>query len=83
MALSGVEGVNIAETLADAEQPEAVDAVLVDEPTVAIDFLVNTSPFAGREGKYVTSRHLKERLETRAGEQRRLARGADAVAGHV
>jgi GTP-binding protein len=63
IALSGVEGVNIAETLADAANPEAVDAVLVDEPTVSVDFLVNTSPFAGREGKYLTSRHLKERLE--------------------
>jgi GTP-binding protein len=63
IALSGVEGVNIAETLADAAEPEAVDAVLVDEPTVSVDFVVNTSPFAGREGKYLTSRHLKERLE--------------------
>jgi GTP-binding protein len=63
IALSGVDGVNISETLADASNPEAVDAVLVDEPTVSVDFLVNTSPFAGREGKYLTSRHLKERLE--------------------
>jgi len=63
VALSGVEAVNIADTLADAAQPEAVDAVLVDEPTVSVEFLVNTSPFAGREGKYLTSRHLKERLE--------------------
>jgi GTP-binding protein len=63
IALSGAEGVNIADTLADAEHPEAVDAVLVDEPTVAVDFLVNASPFAGREGKYLTSRHLKDRLE--------------------
>src|SRR6202049_463405 len=63
VAISGVEEINIAETLADANQPEAVDAVLVDEPTVSVDFLVNTSPFAGREGKYLTSRHLKDRLE--------------------
>ena len=63
IALSGVEGVNIAETLADATNPEAVDAVLVDEPTVSVDFVVNTSTFAGREGKFLTSRHLKERLE--------------------
>ncbi|HXM18608.1 MAG TPA: translational GTPase TypA [Candidatus Tumulicola sp.] len=63
IALSGAEGVNIADTLTDAEHAEAVDAVLVDEPTVAVDFLVNTSPFAGREGKYLTSRHLKDRLE--------------------
>ncbi|HEY7994617.1 MAG TPA: translational GTPase TypA [Candidatus Eremiobacteraceae bacterium] len=63
IALSGVEGVNIAETLTDAASPEAVDAVLVDEPTVVVDFVVNASPMAGREGKYLTSRHIKERLE--------------------
>jgi GTP-binding protein len=62
IALAGIDGVNIAETIATASQPEAVDAVLVDEPTVSIEFSVNTSPFAGREGKYVTSRHLGERL---------------------
>jgi GTP-binding protein len=62
VALAGIENVNIAETIATAEHPEAVDAVLVDEPTVSIDFSVNTSPFAGREGKYVTSRHVGERL---------------------
>jgi len=63
VAISGVEGVNIADTLADGANPEAVDAVLVDEPTVSVDFLVNTSPFAGRDGKYLTSRHIRERLE--------------------
>jgi GTP-binding protein len=63
VAISGVEGVNIADTLADGANPEAVDAVLVDEPTVSVDFLVNTSPFAGRDGKYLTSRHIKDRLE--------------------
>jgi len=63
VAISGVEMVNIADTLADAAHAEAVDAVLVDEPTVSVEFLVNTSPFAGREGKFLTSRHLKERLE--------------------
>ncbi len=62
IALAGIENVNIAETVAMAEHPEAVDAVLVDEPTVSIDFQVNMSPFSGREGKYVTSRHLGERL---------------------
>jgi GTP-binding protein len=62
VALAGIETINITETIATAEHPEAVDAVLVDEPTVSIDFSVNTSPIAGREGKYVTSRHLGERL---------------------
>jgi GTP-binding protein len=63
IALAGIENVNIAETVATAEHPDAVDAVLVDEPTVSIDFQVNMSPFAGKEGKYVTSRHIGERLE--------------------
>src|SRR5438034_3230759 len=50
------------ETVADAEQPVSVPPVAIDEPTVQMNFSVNTSPFAGREGKYVTSRHLRERL---------------------
>src|SRR6202049_1005193 len=62
VALAGIENVNIAETVAAAEHPEAVDAVLVDEPTVSIDFQVNMSPFSGGEERYVTSRHLGERL---------------------
>jgi GTP-binding protein len=61
VALSGVEA-KIGETLADAESPEALPVITVDEPTVSMTFGPNTSPFAGREGKYVTSRHLRERL---------------------
>jgi GTP-binding protein len=62
VAVSGIEGINIGDTLADALAPEAIQAVAVDEPTVSMFFMVNTSPFAGREGKYVTSRQLRERL---------------------
>ncbi len=62
VAVSGIEGINIGDTLADALAPEAIHAVAVDEPTVSMFFMVNTSPFAGREGKYVTSRQLRERL---------------------
>ncbi len=62
VAVSGIEGINIGDTLADAASPEAIPAVAVDEPTVAMFFSVNASPFAGREGKYLTSRQIRERL---------------------
>ncbi|MCL5055695.1 MAG: translational GTPase TypA [Firmicutes bacterium] len=63
IAVCGIEGVNIGDTLADAQQPEEIHAVMIGEPTISVEFRVNTSPFAGREGKYLTSRHLKDRLE--------------------
>ncbi len=62
VALTGVEGVQIGDTLADPEVPEVLSVVAVDEPTVSITFSPNTSPFAGTEGSYVTSRHIGERL---------------------
>jgi GTP-binding protein len=63
VALAGVEGIQIGETLADPEAPERLPTPGVDEPTVAITLSPNTSPFAGRDGRYLTSRHLGERLE--------------------
>ena len=63
IALAGIEGIFIGETVADAEEPVALPAIHVDEPTLSMIFGVNTSPFAGTEGKYVTSRHLRERLD--------------------
>ncbi len=63
VALSGVEGVMIGETLCHPDAIEALPVVPVDEPTVSVTFSPNTSPFAGREGTYVTSRHLADRLE--------------------
>ena len=62
VAVAGFPEIGIGETLADPEQPVPVPPVAIDEPTVQMTFSVNTSPFAGREGKYVTSRHLRERL---------------------
>ena len=62
VAVTGVEGINIGETIADPENPEAVDFVDIDEPTVSMTFSVNNGPFAGKEGKFITSRHLRDRL---------------------
>jgi GTP-binding protein len=63
VALAGIEEVNIGETVSDRENPVALPPILVDEPTISMVFSVNDSPFSGREGKHVTSRKLKERLE--------------------
>ncbi|MDH2910099.1 MAG: translational GTPase TypA [Candidatus Eremiobacteraeota bacterium] len=62
VCVSGIENLNIGDTIADASAPEAIPAVAVDEPTVSMFFSVNNSPFAGREGKFVTSRQIRERL---------------------
>jgi len=62
VAVNGVEEVGIGVTLTDPEHPDALPLLKVDEPTLVMNFQVNTSPFAGREGKYVTSRQLRERL---------------------
>ena len=62
VALAGLEGVEIGLTVADVENPERLAGISVEEPTISVDFLVNNSPFAGREGKFVTSRQIRERL---------------------
>ncbi len=61
--IAGFPEINIGDTLTDSEAAEALPAIRVDEPTIALQFMPNSSPFAGREGKYVTSRQIKERLE--------------------
>jgi GTP-binding protein len=63
VAVAGVEGITIGETITSAENPSPLPPITIDEPTIAMQFTVNTSPFAGREGTYVTSRNLRERLE--------------------
>ncbi|HEY8485741.1 MAG TPA: translational GTPase TypA [Longimicrobiales bacterium] len=62
IALAGLEGVEIGSTVADPACPEPLAGIAIEEPTISVDFMVNTSPFAGRDGKFVTSRHLRERL---------------------
>ena len=62
IAISGIENINIGETICDIETPEPLPFVKIDEPTLSMMFMVNNSPFAGKEGKFVTSRHLRARL---------------------
>ena len=62
-AVVGIEGFEIGDTIADIEHPEALPPIAVDEPTMSMLFMINNSPFFGKDGKYVTSRHIKERLE--------------------
>lgn len=62
-AVVGIEGFEIGDTIADAENPEALKSIDIEEPTMSMLFTINNSPFFGKEGKFVTSRHLKERLE--------------------
>ncbi|HVS77025.1 MAG TPA: translational GTPase TypA [Steroidobacteraceae bacterium] len=63
VAVTGIEDVNIGLTICDPQAPEGLPPIRVDEPTLAMNFQVNTSPFAGREGKFVTSRQIRERLQ--------------------
>jgi len=63
LAIAGVEGITIGETVTNAETPEPLSHIQIDEPTIAMTFTINTSPFAGREGHYVTSRNLRDRLD--------------------
>jgi GTP-binding protein len=62
VAFAGLEGVEIGATITDPDHPESLAGITVEEPTVSVDFMVNKSPFAGREGRFVTSRQLRERL---------------------
>jgi GTP-binding protein len=63
VCVAGIDDIDIGETLADVDHPEALPLIDIDEPTLAMTFLVNDSPFAGREGKFVTSRHIWDRLQ--------------------
>src|SRR5690606_31003374 len=62
-ALVGLEGFEIGDTIADIESPEQLKTIAIDEPTMSMPFTINDSPFFGKDGKFVTSRHIKERLQ--------------------
>src|SRR5438128_9295306 len=66
ISLAGLEQIDIGDTIADSEHPIPLERIHVDEPTMSMIFKVNDGPFAGREGKYVTSRNLRERLQREA-----------------
>lgn len=61
--ISGIKDITIGDTICSQDQPVQMPSIKIEEPTMSMNFIVNTSPFAGREGKYVTSRHIRERLE--------------------
>jgi GTP-binding protein len=63
MAIAGVEGITIGETITNAEVPQPLPPIQIDEPTIGMTFTINSSPFAGREGQFVTSRNLRDRLD--------------------
>jgi len=63
LAIAGVEGITIGESIANADDPKSLPRIQIDEPTIGMTFTINTSPFAGREGQYVTSRNLRDRLD--------------------
>jgi GTP-binding protein len=63
LAIAGVEGITIGETVTSVENPQPLPPILIDEPTIAMTFSINSSPFSGREGQWVTSRNLRDRLD--------------------
>ncbi len=63
VVVSGISDISIGETICDPNEPEAMEMIHIEEPTLSMNFMVNSSPFTGRSGKYVTSRHIRERLE--------------------
>ncbi len=63
VSVSGIEDISIGDTICSVDKVEPLPFIAIDEPTISMNFMVNDSPFAGKEGKYVTSRHLKDRLE--------------------
>jgi len=62
-AINGIEGFEIGDTISDLENPEAIERIAVDEPTMSLLFTINTSPFLGKDGEFLTSRHIRERLD--------------------
>ena len=80
-AIVGIEGFEIGDTIADFENPEALTPIAIDEPTMSMLFTINNSPFFGKDGKYVTSRHIKERLDRELEKNLALRGEPDAISG--
>ena len=83
VAVAGIEDIDIGDTIADREDPRPLPAIRVDEPTISMIFSVNNSPWAGREGEFVTSRKLRERLVQEQTPQRQLAGRRHRLAGRL
>jgi len=79
-ALVGIEGFEIGDTISDIENPEGLKSIAIDEPTMSMLFTINDSPFFGKDGKYVTSRHIKDRLERELEKNLALRLGETATA---
>jgi GTP-binding protein len=79
-AIVGVEGFEIGDTISDIENPEGLKSIAIDEPTMSMLFTINDSPFFGKDGKYVTSRHIKDRLEKELEKNLALRMGETATA---
>ena len=84
-ALIGIEGFEIGDTICDFENPEALDPIAIDEPTMSMVFTINDSPFFGKDGKFVTSRHIQDRLnkELEKNLALRVERGTDETSWNV
>ena len=80
IALAGIEGINIGDTVTSAIEPRPLPRIRVDEPTISMIFGVNTSPFSGKEGKFVTSRQIRAQAGQRTARQRRDPRRRDRFA---
>src|SRR5246127_4705126 len=81
VAVAGVEGITIGETITSAENPAPLAHIAIDEPTIAMQFTVNTSPFAGKDGQYVTSRNLRDRVDVARAAHPGVRGAAQQVAG--
>ena len=83
VAIAGIPGITIGESFCDLENPQPLPVISIDEPTIAINFSVNNSPFCGREGKFVTSRNIKDRLDRELLTNVSIPHGRDGFGGYL